>query len=76
MKGEIADCANCGKLFEQRRKDHLFCSSQCRWEYWSKIHPRITIGKGFKIVPDEQRTHKGDFRGCSDRGLGLPFTRE
>lgn len=62
MKGEMADCANCGKPFEQCRKDHLFCSRECRWEYWSKTHPRVMIGKGFKIVPDEERIPKSTSR--------------
>ena len=53
MKGNVVECGNCGKPFEQRRRDHLFCSEQCRYQDWSKRHPRIVIGAGFKIVPDE-----------------------
>lgn len=53
VKGDVVECANCGKSFEQRRRDHLFCSEQCRYQDWSKRHPRIAIGKGFKIIPNE-----------------------
>jgi hypothetical protein len=53
MKGDIVECRNCGKSFDHRRKDHFFCDEHCRWEFWSRIHPRIVIGRGFKIVPDE-----------------------
>jgi hypothetical protein len=51
MKGDIVDCGNCGKSFEQRRRDHLFCNEHCRYQDWCRRHPRVEISKGFKIVP-------------------------
>ncbi len=65
MKGDVVECANCGTSFEQRRRDHLFCSERCRYEFWNRTHPRVTIGKGFKIVPDEQKAEKSRFPGIS-----------
>jgi hypothetical protein len=53
MKGDVIECGNCGKVFEQRRRDHLFCSGQCRYADWCRRHPRVEIGIGFKIVQDE-----------------------
>ena len=49
MKGDIATCPNCGKSFEQRRKDQQFCSSRCRYEYWNRAHPRVEIEKPFRL---------------------------
>lgn len=53
MKGDIATCPNCGKPFEQRRKDQQFCNGRCRYEYWNKAHPRIGVNRPFLEVVQE-----------------------
>jgi hypothetical protein len=58
MKGDIVNCANCGIPFEQRRRDDLFHSRQCRFDHWAKTHPRVQIGKRFKIVLAESGEEK------------------
>jgi hypothetical protein len=53
MFGMKTKCENCGAEFETRRRVHRFCTAECRYEYWIKTHPRVVIGQGFRIVPDE-----------------------
>jgi hypothetical protein len=63
MIGEIAKCENCGKRFDMKRRRHRFCEPRCRWEYWSKTHPRVVIGAGFKIVPNEPAANRKSTEG-------------
>jgi hypothetical protein len=66
MLGEIVECENCGKPFEMKRKVHRFCGSECRYQHWIRVHPRIIIGQGFKIVPDEPGGRTVRVRGIQD----------
>jgi len=36
-------CRNCGNEFIARRSWSLFCNVKCRFQYWSKMHPRISL---------------------------------
>ena len=53
MKGDIVDCEGCGKAFEQKRRDQRFCNDRCRYESWSRTHPRLETGKSYRIEVDE-----------------------
>ena len=36
-------CKFCGRGFIPKRYWQRFCSSKCRWRYWERNHPRISI---------------------------------
>jgi hypothetical protein len=62
MIGDIGNCENCGKPFEIKRKRHRFCDPRCRFEFWARTHPRVQIGIGFKIVPNEPGGNRNSAR--------------
>ncbi len=53
MIGDTARCLNCGTEFETRRKVHRFHTAACRYEYWIRTHPRLEIGKAFRLEVTE-----------------------
>lgn len=42
-KYTLVKCTNCNKLSKAKRSWQKFCSSNCRFAYWAKYHPRIKI---------------------------------
>jgi len=49
MIRDTAKCENCGKTFEMKRRRHRFCKAACRYEHWSRTHPRLETGKPFRL---------------------------
>lgn len=35
------ECANCGKLYEAKRRGSKYCSKECRNSHYNKTHPRV-----------------------------------
>ena len=54
MIGETVNCENCGTEFEAKRRRHRFCTPACRYEFWTRTHPRLEIGKPCRIEVDEE----------------------
>lgn len=48
------DCANCGRLFPQRRRWARYCSAACRWDAWNRRHPRVGVGEGANREREQQ----------------------
>jgi hypothetical protein len=49
MLGELAKCENCGTEFETKRRRHRFCKAACRYEHYTRTHPRLETGKPFRL---------------------------
>jgi len=41
----MAKCKNCGRPYNKKRENHLFCCSNCAISWWKKIHRKEKNGK-------------------------------
>jgi len=58
QKLPLKNCLECGKKFQPVRFWQEFCSSQCRWQHWSKKQKRDSSKLALKQIELEERVKK------------------
>ena len=48
-------CLNCGSEFEAKRKDKIYCSKECKWQYRNDRKPRLTNKSYLKAKETRKR---------------------